>query len=248
MKRRTGNRKSTYFEGDSDKQFNIESMKKYVIHKQELDKRLEELIAPIMTGGSPRVADACCGIGHLVYLLHERFPNATFTGFDETPYLIEQAKELTKGMDRVQFEVQDLYRLPKSYTKAFDIAICWKTLSWLPSYEEAMRVLMDMARAHIFVSSLFYDGDIEFEIKVRQYVKEQDSAHFYNIYSLPRFDRFVRSLGAKKVEAVNFEIGIDLPRGDINHMGTYTIPLKNGGRMQMSGALAMSWKIIHIEL
>lgn len=35
---------------------------------------------------------------------------------------------------------------------------------------------------------------------------------------------------------------------DINHMGTYTINLENGKKLQVSGALMMPWKVIRIDL
>ncbi len=151
----------------------------------------------------------------------------------------------------MRFEVADLYELPHTHKKQFDVTICWKTLTWLPAYEEALRALFSATRSHIFVSSLFYDGDIDYEIKVREHVKERGAAGhatYHNIYSFPRFRKFALSLGAKRVSAQDFNIGIDLPRGNIDHMGTYTLKLRNGSRMQMSGALPMPWKIIHIEL
>lgn len=240
-----------YFVGESDKGFNVASMRKYVENKQEMDKALEAMIRPYLMDGTPAVLDVCCGIGHVLYSLSEMNPGATFKGIDQTPYLIEEAKGLNSGRKNVSFEVGDLFALPDHYAKQFDLSINWKTLSWLPSYEDALVALMRVTKKHIFLSSLFYDGDIDFEIKVRQYKKEgtdQGGFFYYNIYSLPRFIRFVKEHGARHVETQDFNISIDLPRGDIDHMGTYTVPLANGSRMQMSGALALPWKLIRIDL
>jgi 2-polyprenyl-3-methyl-5-hydroxy-6-metoxy-1,4-benzoquinol methylase len=243
--------KKTYFEGELDKEFNLESMRKYVAQKPELDKLLEKKITPYLSEGSPVVLDACCGIGHLSIAFHHQFPNASFLGVDETTYLIEEARAIGGNGKNIRFETDNLYILPKKYEKAFDISICWKTLSWMRDYEEALRALFKLTTSHIFISSLFYEGDIDYEIKVKEHAKERGAAggtSFHNIYSLPRFERSARAMGAKNVTVTDFDIGIDLPRGDINHMGTYTIPLKDGGRLQMSGALPMPWKVIHIEL
>jgi ubiquinone/menaquinone biosynthesis C-methylase UbiE len=187
----------------------------------------------------------------VLHFLSEGSPEATFKGIDQTPYLIEEAKKLNAERKNVSFEVGDLFALPERYSKSFDLSINWKTLSWLPTYEDALVALMDVTKKHIFLSSLFYDGDIDFEIKVRQYKKEgtsQGGFFYYNIYSLPRLIRFVKEHGAKHVETQDFNIPIDLPRGDIDHMGTYTVPLADGSRMQMSGALALPWKLIRIDL
>ena len=241
-----------YFRGLQDKKFNIDSMRAYIRQKPELDKMLEHIIHKyINKRGVPKILDACCGIGHLSIHMHEKFPNAKFLGIDETSYLIKEAQKLSMDAENVQFKVADIYSLPKKYKKEFDISICWKTLTWFPCYEDALRALFAVTKKHIFISSLFYEGDIDFHIEVREHTKERGakgvSSH-HNIYSLPRFKRFVQSLGAKRMRIADFDIGIDLPRKDLNRMGTYTLSLKNGKRMQMSGALPMPWKIITIDL
>ncbi len=110
---------------------------------------------------------------------------------------------------------------------------------------------MPSQKKHIFISSLFYDGDIDFEIKVREFQKDAGKTgfhSFYNVYSFPRFKEFALKLGAKNVEAHDFKIGIDIPKPPIDKMGTYTQKLTNGKRLQISGAVVMSWKIIRIDL
>ena len=242
--------KKGYFIGTQDREFNLGSMRKYLKRKPEMDKVLETMIAPYMKTGI-EVLDACCGIGHLTHSLHKKFPRAHYLGIDETPYLIKEARKLSAPESTVEFEIDDLYSLRSKYKKAFDISICWKTLTWLHSYEDALRALVAVSRKHIFLSSLFYEGDIDYEIHVREYAKERGAsghATYHNIYSLPRFENFARSLDVKQIRVTDFKIGIDLPRGSVDHMGTYTLRLKRGTRMQMSGALPMPWKIIHIEL
>jgi hypothetical protein len=143
----------------------------------------------------------------------------------------------------------DAYDLPKRYPDGFDVTLIWKTLSWLPHYDQMLRTLFAVTRKHIFLNSLFYD--IDFEIRVREYQKESGRdgfSTFYNVYSFGRFQDFAMALGARAVHAHDFEIGIDLPRESSHHMGTYTLRLENGKRLQLSGAVIMSWKIIQIDM
>jgi hypothetical protein len=108
-----------------------------------------------------------------------------------------------------------------------------------------------MTKNYIFISSLFYDGDIDFEIKVREFKKELGKERFnsfYNVYSLPRFKEFVFGLGIKNIEVYNFDINIDIPQPPIDQMGTYTIRLENSKKLQISGAVVMYWKVIRIDL
>jgi len=240
-----------YYSDNQDKDFYINSMKKYVETKQELDLKLEELIAPIIQNNNFKILDACCGIGHLDYFFSSLSPNSTFFGIDQTPFLIDEAKKLCSEKENVSFEVDDLYNISEKYPKLFDITINWKTISWLPYYDECIKSLFAVTKKHIFLSSLFYDGDIDFEIKVREYKKEKSKKgfnQFYNVYSYPRFEKFLYELGAKSVKSYNFEIGIDIPKSSIDHMGTYTMTLDTGKRIQISGPILMLWKIIQIDL
>ena len=192
----------TYFKGEKDKEFNINSMKKYVDEKQEMDKFLEKIITPLIIGKNLKILDACCGIGHILYFLNEISSRSTFLGVDQTSYLIEEAKKLYQDKKNISFEVGDVYDLSSKYPKEFDISINWKTISWLPYYDQLLQVLVAVTKKHIFVSSLFYDGDIDFEIKVREFKKEADRdgfSAFYNVYSFPQFKKFVYRLGNKYI-------------------------------------------------
>lgn len=244
-------RKYQYFEGGEDKEFNISEMKKYVNTKQEIDKALEKIISPIIQNKKLKILDACCGIGHVTNLLSEISNESQIVGIDQSGYLIKDAKKLFKDKKNVTFEVGDIYDIKEKHTKEFDVAINWKTISWLPYYDQMLKDLIDMTKNHIFLSSLFYDGDIDFEIKVREFKKESgknDFNRYYNVYSLPQFKKFVYSLGVKDIKVYDFDIGIDLGKPPLDIMGTYTEKLDNGKRIQISGAVVMSWKIIRIDI
>lgn len=244
-------RQHTYFNEEADKDFNIASMKKYVDQKQEIDKFFEKIITPVIQGKSLKIVDACCGIGHIVCFLSEISPKSTFLGVDQTPYLIEEARRLCQKKEAISFEVGDAYDLHSKYPKEFDISINWKTISWLPYYDKLLRSLVAITKKHIFISSLFYDGDIDFEIKVREFKKDAGKEGFnafYNVYSFPQFKKFVYGLGAKNIESYDFEISIDIPKPPVDQMGTYTVKSEDGKRLQISGAVVMSWKIIRIDL
>ena len=243
--------KYNYYDGNKDKDFNISKMYDYVKDKQELDKSLEKQISPFIVDKKLKILDACCGIGYISNLLSELSPQSIFFGIDQSSYLIEEAKKISKNKKNLSFEIGDLYDFSNKFQKEFDISVIWKTISWLPYYEQIIKDLMSMTKNHIFISSLFYDGDIDFEIKVREFKKESGKNHFnnyYNVYSLPRFKKFVFDLGAKNIEVYNFNMNIDIPKPPIDEMGTYTEKLENNKRIQISGAVVMSWKIIRIDL
>lgn len=241
----------TYHKGDDE--FAIASMKKYLDKKQEMDKLLDKLITPFIVDKKLRILDAGCGIGHSLYFLNQLNPESEFLGVDQTPVYIKKAKEFFGKIKNLSFEVNDVEDLPLTYPKSFDITVSRAVISWIPYYDDFVKALMDVTKKHIFISSLFYDGDIDFITKVRMYKGESGKLNhsvdeYRNVYGLPRFKRLVTGLGAKNIQVDDFEINIDIPKESIDQMSTYTVTLSDGKRLQISGAILMSWKWIRIDL
>ena len=245
------NRKRQHYDGEKDKELIISSFKKCISEKREMDIFLEKLISPLIKSKKKNILDACCGIGHISYFLNQISPKSKFWCVDQTSYLIEEGKKLFHNKKNIFFENEDIYNISRKYKKAFDISINWRTISWLPYYDQILKELIAVTKDHIFLSSLFYDGDIDFITQVREFKTETGQEHFndyYNVYSLPQFKKFVFGLGAKNIETYDFDISIDLPKPPIDEMVSYTEKLENGKRLQISGAVILYWKIIRIDL
>jgi len=240
------------FQHEEEREHALQSMRAYLRNKPEQVKFFEELIEPYLENDS-MVLDACCGIGDLLYFLAQLNPNARFLGVDKAEFLIDEARTHFADNPNVTFEAGDIYALADQFgQKSFDLSVCKQTLSWLPSYEKPVEELMSVTRRAVFISSLFYDGRIDFETRVREYTTDagRDGYNaFYNVYSFPVFREFCLQRGAKDVVGFNFNIDIDLPRpANPDRMGTYTMQLQSGERLQISGALLMPWKIVRIDL
>jgi ubiquinone/menaquinone biosynthesis C-methylase UbiE len=245
--------RDTYsFSHESERQHAVHFLEAYFKQKPEQVKAFEAAAAErIKEKPEPRILDAACGLGDLSHYLSELNPRAHFVGLERAPFLVSEARRLNTDNPQLEFVEGDLMQLKAQLGgKSFDFSVCKQTLSWLPHYAEAMKQLIAVTREAIWISSLFYEGRIDFETRIREYVTDvgrEDFNAYYNVYSLPIFEEFCLANGAKRVTAQSFEIGIDLPRGDPDRMGTYTVRLENGGRLQMSGALALPWKIVTVE-
>ena len=166
-------KKYQFYEGNEDKEAVKSQMKKYGTTKYEIDKELEKIISPIIKKEKLKILDACCGVGYLTNLLSEISNKSEFVGIDQTDYLIKDAQQSYKHKKNISFEVGDISKIKKKYKKKFDVTVNWKTISWLPYYDQMLKDLISMTKNHIFLSSLFYDGDIDFEIKVREFKKNE---------------------------------------------------------------------------
>lgn len=241
------------FQHVKEREHALVSMRSYLENKPEQVKLFEELVGPYLAGDHVSVLDACCGMGDLTFFLAQLNPKAVFTGVDKASFLLDEARRNLSDNPNVTFQKGDVYGLSKQFgPRSFDLSVCKQTLSWLPRYEPAIRELMAVTRRAVFISSLFYDGRIDFETRVREFTAEagrDDYNAFYNVYSLPVFREFCLAEGARDVVAFDFQIGIDLPKpANPDRMGTYTLQLQSGDRLQVSGALLMPWKIVRVDL
>lgn len=194
------------------------------------------------------IGDICCGLGHISFHLKDLFPNSNFLGIDISEDQIKMAKQIFKEFgleDRYHFEVGDIYSLKDNQ---FDITINWMTLSWLKEYNEPLKNILKATKknGHIFISSLFNDHDVDIYSELNDYTRGKAGIRAnYNTYCLKVFEEYAYSLGISKFNVYDFDINIDLPK-TTKGLGTYTLKLENGKRIQISAGYLMNWKIIHI--
>lgn len=242
------------FSSEAEREYAIASMRPYFETKPEQVTFFEQIIAPHLSGRHDvRVLDACAGMGDLSYYLQRLNPDARFVCSDRAAFLLEAGRPHFVSSPNVTFQVADIHAMrPVFGDKAFDVAVCKQTLSWLPDYRDAVRELMAVTREAVFISSLFYDGRIDAEIRIREWRSPaglDGPTGFYNVYSLPEFRDFCIANGATDVAGFDFNIGIDLPRpASLDRMGSFTKRLDSGQRLLFSGPVYLPWKIVRIDL
>ncbi len=201
---------------------------------------------------SKNILDLACGEGAVISFLSHKFPKAKFTGIDLNKNLVKKGNKFFKelGVNNCNLEVGDLYALSKNYIGAFDGVISLQTLSWLPSYQTPLKQMIKLKPKWIAISSLFYDGFVEAEIKVRDYTNSKGKKAqevFYNVYSLKLIENFFKKNGYGKFKYIPFVIDQDIAKNKEGRMGTYTVKTDLGSRLQISGPLLMNWYFISAQ-
>jgi ubiquinone/menaquinone biosynthesis C-methylase UbiE len=196
-----------------------------------------------------KVLDICGGYGRLVHFLDEFDPRHEYHCLDYSPTLIDQARKNFAGKRNIHCEVADLYALSPRYDKAFDVTINYKTLYCLPYYEDAIRQFVKVTRRKIYITSPFFEGDIDFISRIYPKASAQPETYTYsNAYAMPKFERFCRSLGVNKVEFEDMRLDIDLaPPADPNELKTHTVATDHG-RLEITGVLILHWKLAILTL
>ena len=197
-----------------------------------------------------RIFEAGCGYGRLIYFLNEFDPDQNYFGADYVSQLIYEGKKLFLNNNNITLLHLDMFKLPNSFRKFFDISISYKTLSWLPGYEEFIRQIVKVTKRKIYITSLFYDGDIDFITKIYQNTKKNaDNFSYLNTYSFPKFRKFCRSVGVKRIRAINMHVDFDITKPkNANTLQTYTISLPHGERLEITGNTILNWKLIELTL
>lgn len=196
------------------------------------------------------ILDIGAGQGANLNYMAKQFPQCTFTGIDLNESLVNQGNSYFQDhhMSNCRLLQGDLYCLDPSHIGKYEGVVSYQTLSWLPEYETPLKKMMELNAEWIALTSLFFDGDVDCTVTVKDYTQSIGGENFrqsyYNIYSLNRVKEFCRQHGYTRFESVPFEIDIDLPKPDSMGMGSYTERLADGRRLQISGPVWMSWHFV----
>jgi methyltransferase family protein len=220
---------------------------------------LSEFVARTLSGSDPpseapaaagAILDAGAGAGANMKHLSDLFTDAHWTGVDLAGELVEIGR---KHLDPTRFTMRqgNLLKLEQDFgPRRFDVCFSIMTLSWIEDYEAAVQQMLAVTRGWLFILNLFSETDVDAFIQVtgRRAGPHDGFKANYNVYSLPRFREFCRTLGAREIVAEPFEIDIDLPRPDHGGMGSWTERTADGRRLQLSGPLLMPWWFVAVRI
>ncbi len=191
------------------------------------------------------ICDMACGCGANLAYLAGKYPNSNFVGIELEPKLVSEGEK--KLHNRNSKIIQgDWFNLDEKLKNQFDGIISFQTLSWLPNYETSLECLARLNPTWIAVSSLFYEGDVDYFIKVNDYT-ENEFLHKemqYNIYSLVRVKKKFEQMGYKTFKYIPYDIDIDIAPPKKKGRGTYTRKMADGKRIQISGGMMMPWYFV----
>lgn len=202
-------------------------------------------------GAKTTVLDMACGAGANTLYMANRHSEIQFVGMDIGKEYIDYGNTMIMKHSKhknCELHEEDWFNIDSKWINVFDGIVCFQTLFMLPDYQAALKKLIDLHPNWIAVSSLFYEGEIEYINKFRDYYRPSGDKnytdYYYNYHSMVRYREYMEEMGYCKFEYIPYEIDIDLPKNDNMDIGTYTIMTKEGRRMQISGGLMMPWYFV----
>lgn len=112
---------------------------RYLTYADERGRPFVELLARVGAERAATVVDLGCGPGNLTALLAARWPEASVTGIDASPEMVERARASVPGVD---FAVGDLREWVGSTTGGVDVLVSNATLQWVPGHLELLPALV----------------------------------------------------------------------------------------------------------
>lgn len=201
--------------------------------------------------GQSKVLDMACGGGANTLYMGNRYENIQFVGMDIEQEYIDYDNEMLGEHSKYgncEFRIGDWFNIDPKWINVFEGIVSFQSVLMFPDYREALSKLAALQPDWIAFSSLFYEGDIEYVNKFRNYYRPSNGKEYtecyYNIHSTIRCKEFMKELGYCNFEYMPFEIDIDIPRTDSKDIGTYTVKTEEGKRIQISGGLMMPWYFV----
>jgi len=127
----------------------------------------------------------------------------------------------------------------------YDISILWQVISLVPNSFEILEHVISKTKSHLFLASLFYEGDIDFHCKVQEYKRNRSLD--YVIFSLPRFITHLKeNYSPKNIFIIDFKIKKELPIKDKDWIDSYTLKLNDSNEI-FAGPIRLDWKLMRID-
>lgn len=111
----------------------------YSRFEDERTRPARELLARVPLGRAQRVVDLGCGPGNSTELLVQRYPDAEVVGVDNSPAMLESARQRLPG---VRFELADIAAWQPA--QAPDLIYANAALQWVPGHETLFPRLLSL--------------------------------------------------------------------------------------------------------
>lgn len=229
----------------TDTEHSEQYLLKSLHQKTQQQVRLEEILAPRALKPE-RIADIACGSGSLSYHLSRLYPDAQFTLLDLSDQSLNLARKVGAEFN-AQILQGDCCDIPLPGNE-FDLVFFWHTLLGMEEPERAVRELLRICKpgGSVLISSLFNtEADVDLYVSAIDHTRGSGAQGI----RLPYYCFSARTVATwTDAQAIfhDFDIGIDLPKTS-RGVGTYTVRLASGSRLQISGGILMNWKILELR-
>jgi len=214
-----------------------ESIKKY----ERFQFLINELSPTLKNTGT--LLDIGCAKGEFIYLSKEKYPQIKYTGFDYAQELIDIAHAEPKLRD-VEFIQGDVQKL--NLNRTFDVTLMSGVLTIFDDFEKVLELMVKhtSVNGRGFIFGRISRQDIDVLIRFRNNFAGSDTWESgWNLFSLKSIESALTKLGCTQIEALPFELNMNLERTD-NPVKSYTEQLENGKKLIIAANIVADFHLI----
>jgi len=217
--------------------------------EMECTKQLVELVRGVYSPGM-KVLDVGCAAGHYYNGLRRVDHAIRYHGVDATSAYIAFAKRHFRNNPNATFEVGDIFALPRSYGRKFDIVFCCNVLLHLPSFQVPLRNLLRVSRKHCIIRTLISDKThLSRLLYSDTFDRKGDPTNFVyqNTYSYDIFRKAVREIGNYRMRFLDDRFDPQcINKEHVRYSGRQSAVTRVQNGLQIAGSKVFDWKWIVI--
>ncbi|MBF0494294.1 MAG: class I SAM-dependent methyltransferase [Candidatus Omnitrophica bacterium] len=200
---------------------------------KEHEKELLSIIARDHRDFSGNVLDLGCASGTFIKAMHDKWPDAEYTGVDISGELIDISRKKLAGVS-VNLIVQDITRYKPA--GKFDIIIASGILSCFEDFESVLGKWTSWLKksGRLYIFGRFNSCDIDTKIIYRNNRYSRDWEKGLIVYSVDTVKRYLEGIKLKH-DFKRFYLNIDIQKNE-NPIRTYTARCVDGSVLVINGA------------
>jgi SAM-dependent methyltransferase len=215
-----------------DKMYLDEDRKK---NPKECFKFVEEIAAPYLKSiDNLDILDIGCATGDQLWFLNTKYPEATFTGLDVMPDLLEKAKAEVPSAD---FKLANIFTGEGLPQKKFDAVFMSGVNSCFEEIEPWMDNVINLTKSggEFYIFGLFNPENLDVLIKSKNSGDKTNKWETgWNVFSKKSFELFLEEKRLRS-EWHDFSLKIDLEKNEKDPYRSWTRKLENGEREVING-------------
>ena len=195
----------------------------------------------VLNSKMSNVLDVGCGLGANLNYFANKYPDKKFIGWDYSKKQIKFAKYYNPKLKN-NFYLENILEIKNSYTK-FDLIYSIHTICLFQKIENVIRSISKINSKWIAINSLFYDGEIDVLIHMRDLknkkISDKNPDADFNIHSLPNTKKIFKKYGYKVIVSKQY-----FPKNKIKKIrgrGSYTIKTELNKNTTFSGPVFLPW-------
>lgn len=201
----------------------------------------------LLTKNTKNIIDIGTGIGSNLQYFASKNKSINFLGTDYETGRIKKGQKLNTN-PKIKFKKLNILKSVKLFQNKFDGLICIHTLCCFKKLDIVIKNFCKIKPKWIAINSLFFDGDLDVLIHIRDYqnkkLKDNNPNSDFNIFSLKKIKEVFNKNGYKMVCKRPYFPIKKIKKVGKGKRGSYTLKTEIHKHSTFSGPVYLPWHFV----